>query len=249
VTDMGEGRDGRPWLAAIPAADIESYRAGHAAFERPIAHGDRPALLVVDMTREFVDDAYPTGCGETAAPAVRSAAALLAAARASGVPVYFTKNFPDPGHVPVRAEAGRWKGGGTARRDPGLPPGDVIVDELAPREGEIVIHKAYRPSAFFGTPLASLLIADGVDTLVIAGMTTSGCVRAAVVDAFQFNLHVLVVQEACADRSRISHAVTLFDVHMRYADVVAEHQAIAVLSGERRDGRAGHPGRSAAQGA
>jgi nicotinamidase-related amidase len=219
----------RPWLAAIPPADVESFSAGYGAFERPISHGSRPALLIVDMTREFVDSAYPTGFSETGVPAVRSAARLLAAARSAAVPVYFSKGFPDPEHVPVRGEAGRWKGRGTSTKVPGLPPGDVIVDELQPRPDEIVIHKRYKPSAFFGTPLASLLIADGIDTLVVAGMTTSGCVRAAVVDAFQLNLHVVVAQEACADRSQISHAVSLFDIHMRWADVVGEHDAVAVL--------------------
>jgi nicotinamidase-related amidase len=100
---------------------------------------------------------------------------------------------------------------------------------LRPLPDEIVIYKQHKPSAFFGTTLASDLLYDGVDTVVLAGMTTSGCVRATAMDAFQFNFHVVVVDAACADRSQISHAVTLFDLHMKYVDVVGQDEAIALL--------------------
>jgi nicotinamidase-related amidase len=246
MTDTAERFPDKPWLAAIPRADVESFSGGFDRIDRPISHGDRPALIVIDMTREFVDSAYPTGSSETAGPAIDSIANLLAAARAGDVPVYFTKGFADPQHTPIRGEAGRWKTSRTpVSRAADLPPGDVIVDELEPRPGEIVIHKQRKPSAFFGTPLAALLIADGVDTVIVTGMTTSGCVRASVLDAFQYNLHVLVVQEACADRSQISHDVTLFDVHMKYADVIREQDAVAILSA-RRPGRSDATAASAA---
>ena len=108
-------------------------------------------------------------------------------------------------------------------------PGDVIVDDLAPRPGETVIHKQFKPSAFFGTPLASMLIAQRVDTTIVTGMTTSGCVRATVLDAFEHNFHAIVPHEACADRSQISHKVNLFDLHMKYADVVSVDETLDYL--------------------
>ena len=221
----------RPWLAAIPREDVESFAGGYSSIDRPLACGTRPALVIVDMTIAFVDSAYPTGWGGTGWPAVRSCAALLDAARAGGTPVYFTKAFAEPGHRPIRGQAGRWKPSQNAPAPEGLPPGDTIVDELRPLPGEIVIHKQRKPSAFFGTPLAADLIADRADTVVVAGMTTSGCVRATAVDAFQLNFHVVIPQEACADRSQISHAVTLFDLHMKYADVVTEDDARSVIAG------------------
>src|SRR5205807_5244844 len=100
---------------------------------------------------------------------------------------------------------------------------------LQPLEGEVVINKHDRPSAFFGTPLASLLVYHRIDTLIVTGMSTSGCVRATVVDAFQFNFLVIIPHECCADRSQISHKVSLFDMHMRYADVADTADVIRYL--------------------
>lgn len=95
-----------------------------------------------------------------------------------------------------------------------------IVAAVAPRENEIVINKA-KPSAFFGTPLLSYLIQFGVDSLVITGGTTSGCVRATVVDAFSYNFRVAVVEEAVFDRGQVPHAINLFDMEAKYADVLS----------------------------
>lgn len=184
--------------------------------------GTRPAVLVIDMTRAFVDSIYPTGWSPTGYPAVDATAELLAVARRAEVPVFFTKAYPEPNHQPHPAERGRWKLNGTPEPLPqGTPPGDVIVDELTPLPGEIVINKGGKPSGFFGTPLASYLVHAGCDTVLVTGMTTSGCVRATVLDAFQYNFHVVVPFECSADRSQISHKVNLFDMHMKYADVVS----------------------------
>jgi nicotinamidase-related amidase len=221
------------WKDAIPPQDIARFSDGETALHRAPTFGERPALIIVDMTRAFVDDAYPTGCSEAGEPAVRSIARLLAAAREQDLPVVFTKCFADPEYRPVRRQTGRWKMDVAQPTDPMLPSGDVIVDELAPRPGEIVIHKQLKPSAFFGTTLAADLIAESVDTVIVTGMTTSGCVRATAVDAFQFNFNVTLVEEACGDRSHISHCVTLFDLHMKYADVVTEHDAHRFLSSVR----------------
>jgi maleamate amidohydrolase len=92
-----------------------------------------------------------------------------------------------------------------------------------------VINKGSKPSGFFGTPLASYLVHAGVDTVIVTGMTTSGCVRATVLDAFQNNFHVIIPHECSADRSQISHKVNLFDMHMKYADVISLEETVEYL--------------------
>jgi maleamate amidohydrolase len=222
----------KPWEDVIPAEDIRAFAGGDELIHRPLSVGVKPALIVVDLTRDFVDDAHPNGWGATGWPAVEQAARLLRGARELGVPVYFTKKYADPGYEPTPAERGRWRRSSTELKvEEGRPPGDVIVDQVAPCAGEVVIHKQSKPSAFFGTPLASLLTADRIDTVVVAGMTTSGCVRATIVDAFSNNLWVLVPHDACADRSQTSHKVSLFDVHMKYADVVSTDETLSYLRG------------------
>jgi len=191
--------------------------------------GTKPAIVVIDMTLAFVDSAYRTGHSETGWPAVEANAALLAKARELGVPVYFTKAYAEPDHVALPQERGRWKTQGAAAEPADLAPGDVIVDQLKPEPDEIVINKGSKPSGFFGTPLASFLIYQGVDTVVVTGMTTSGCVRATVLDAFMNNFHVVIPHQCSADRSQISHAVNLFDMHMKYADVVSLDETLAYL--------------------
>ncbi len=214
-----------PWDGVIPSDDIARYaEAGYgdtfgASEFRAISAGTAPALIVVDMTRAFVDSRWPTGCGDIAWAAVTQSALLLAAFRELGLPVYFTKLYDDPAHVPAPGQKGRWKTVGRRPPDPSLPPGDVIVDELRPAPGEMVICKHHKPSGFFGTELAALLIYDKVDTVVITGLTTSGCVRATAVDAFHYNFDVIIPFECVADRSQISHKVNLLDLHMKYVDV------------------------------
>lgn len=222
----------RPWDGVIPPEDLAAFAAGFDADDgRPLAAGAKPAVIVVDMTRAFVDSAYPKGFGETGWPAVEATERLLAAARAVDAPVYYTQAYPVPGHKPRPAERGHW------RFPPGpppaaeLPPGDVIVDQLTPDDDDIVLFKGSKSSAFFGTPLAAHLIHAGVDTVIVAGMTTSGCVRATVVDAFSYNFRVVIPQECVADRSQLSHKVNLFDMHMKYGDVVPLADVTAYLAG------------------
>jgi maleamate amidohydrolase len=221
--------DPKPWADLIPSRDVGSFGRGFDAESRPMSAGTRPALVVVDMTLAFVDSAYPTGHGDTGWPAVKANATLLAAARECGIPVFFTKAYADADHVVLPPERGRWKTQGSPPVPAELPPGDVIVEELRPDPDEVVIHKGSRPSGFFGTPLVSHLIHAGADTVIVTGMTTSGCVRATVLDAFQYNFHVVVPHECAADRSQISHQVNLFDMHMKYADVVSLEETLGYL--------------------
>ena len=110
-----------------------------------------------------------------------------------------------------------------------MPRADDIVDEIAPRPEDVVIQKT-KPSAFFGTPLLSFLIDLKVDSLIVCGGTTSGCVRAAVIDAFSQNLRCAVVAEGCFDRLESSHAMNLVDMQAKYADVVTAEEVLSFVA-------------------
>lgn len=224
-------RAAKPWDGIMPAEDIEAFGRGFEQQYRDMTPGRHPAVIVVDMTRAFVDSTYPSGFSATGYPCVAANARLLETARRTGVPVFFTKGYADEHYEPLPPERGRWKSPG-ARRDPlpeSTPPGDVIVEELAPQPGEVIIYKGGKPSGFSGTPLASYMIYEGCDTAIVTGMTTSGCVRATVLDAFQANFHCLIPYECVADRSQLSHKVNLFDMHMKYADVVSLEETVEYL--------------------
>ena len=184
--------------------------------------GQRPALLVVDMIKGFTDPACPLG---TACPEVVAAnAELLAEFRTRQLPVYFTTVVY---HTPDQASVFR----GRIQALNVLQPDSkwVQVDAaLTPREGEPLIEKQWA-SAFFGTDLAQQLRTAGVDSLVITGLTTSGCVRASVVDGLQCNFPVVVPREAVGDRNSDAHAANLFDMHAKYADVVSLAELKAML--------------------
>lgn len=215
-----------PWEDVIPQTDIDSFRA--EGYRRPIQAGTQPAVVIVDMTRAFIDSRYPTGWSDTGYPALEANRQLLIACREAQIPIFFTKAYPTPDYPFTPAQKGRWKNFQTTA-DPSLPPGDVIPDEIAPLPGEVVIDKQGKPSGFFGTPLVSLLIHAGVDTVIVTGMTTSGCVRATALDAFMYNFHVIIPHECSADRSQLSHKVNLFDMHMKYLDVASLEDTIAYI--------------------
>lgn len=199
--------------------------SGHAA-RRGL--GQRPALFIVDAQEHFVGlkadiftsiARYPTSIGEEAWAAVAQIRRLLDLCRRRGIPVFYSvsgtreneaafDSFAKKRSVPVEFT---W-----------------IVPDLAPQKGEVVIEKRYA-SAFNGTPLIHFLHGLLIDTLVVCGFTTSGCVRSTVVDAVAYNLNVAVVADACADRLHISHKVALLDMDMKYADVVTTEEALAYL--------------------
>lgn len=181
--------------------------------------GVKPALVIVDMTYGFADSKFRLGCSETGYPAVDATSKLLQKAREKGIPVFYTKGFTEknaPG-------TGLWKGGeGKSEME------NTIVEQIAPLENEVVLEKR-RPSGFFGTNLVDMLIYHGIDTCVITGLTTSGCVRATVVDAFSYNYKVVVPEECVGDRSQISHKVSLMDIHMKYGNVMKLDQVLEWL--------------------
>ena len=189
--------------------------------------GARPALVLVDLIRGFTDPACPLG-SESAA-VVAANAQLLDAFRAAGLPVFFTTVVY---HRPDQARVFRARIGALNLLTPDSPW--VRVDpRLAPRAGEPVIEKQWA-SSFFGTDLDARLKAAGADSLVVTGLTTSGCVRATVVDGLQHDYPVVVPREAVGDRNPAAHAANLFDLHAKYADVQPLAEVLAALDGGPR---------------
>ncbi len=200
--------------------------------------GDKPAVLVVDVTYNFTGERSEpivdavrrsrNACGVEAWTAVESIRQVLAAAREVPVPVIYTMGEPRR----RQADVGRWGGKNVRAAEEAAAGqwdrGNRIVDEVTPQPDDLVIRKS-KPSAFFGTPLASYLNEMSVDSVLLMGGTTSGCVRATVVDAFSFNYRVGVVLEGTFDRFAASHKVNLFDMGAKYADILTMDEAKAYL--------------------
>ena len=202
-------------------ADLSANYTG--AFDCHLPFGQHPALLIVDFVMAYLDPASPLYAGVE--DALASNERLLVAARTAGIPVIFTN---------VEYEPGGADGGVFYRKVPALRLFDrgsaygAFPESLSPQDGELVITKQYA-SAFFGTDLAAALKDLGVDTLLITGLSTSGCVRATALDACQHGFLPFVVREACGDRHVGPHDASLFDLQAKYAEVIFEAQAIAQL--------------------
>jgi len=207
------------WKDIVSPDILEVYRA----YRRETYVGQRPALLAIDLYNlvyeggarpvpELVRE-FPSSCGIHAWEAIKPIQELFALARSRELPIVYstseTRKEVDP--VSVRA---------TNRRGKELSPDAYqIREEFAPQPGDLIIYKE-RASVFFGTPLVPHLLKQGVDSLIVCGESTSGCVRASVVDAYSYGFHVVLVEECCFDRSPLSHKVNLFDLHHKYADVM-----------------------------
>jgi nicotinamidase-related amidase len=191
----------------------ELYRT--RGFGTRIGWGERPALIVIDMSRAFCDPSYKVGTDQT--PTLEAIAELLAAARNARSPVYYTTTayLPD----------GR-DGGVFVEKIPPLlelqlddPATSEFDARIAPAEDDTIVQKKY-PSAFFGTSLGPMLASRGIDTLILSGCTTSGCVRATAIDAVSSGYRVIVPEEAVSDRAPGPHFANLFDIDAKYGDVV-----------------------------
>jgi maleamate amidohydrolase len=184
-----------------------------AGFDGTLTPGNRPALILVDFARAYFDPACGLYAGVEHVRTI--AAGLTDAARAASIPVVFT-----------RVESSDAADGGIFYRklpalaafDRGNPFGD-FTPELTPKDGDIVITKQF-PSAFFGTDLTERLDSLGVDTLLITGLSTSGCVRATALDALCHGFVPLVVEDACGDRDKRVHDANIFDLRAKYAEIV-----------------------------
>jgi nicotinamidase-related amidase len=214
------------WKDLIDPDTLQIYQAYH----RRIYVGDNPAVLAIDLYNKAylggnrpvkeVDREFSGSCGEHAWKAMPPTRRLFDAARRAGVPVIYSTRHVDTGGVQS-----------TNRNLKDLA--DDIYDikaELAPEPGELVIYKE-RASAFFGTPLIAHLQMMKIDSLIICGESTSGCVRASTVDAYSYGFHNVVVEECTYDRSPLCHKVNLFDLHHKYADVMHVDEVLAHLDG------------------
>lgn len=204
-----------------PAEILAAYRA--KGIGERVGFGRRPAVLVVDLLRGFTDPESPLS-SDLDGP-VRATAELLAAARSRAVPVFFLvtaydPSFADGGLFLVKVPSLRLLVRGSRWTE--------IDPRLEPAPGETVVEKQYA-SAFFGTSLASALRALAVDTVLVAGCTTSGCIRATVVDALQHGFRAIVPEACVGDRAPEPHAANLLDMDSKYGDVVDLADALRYL--------------------
>lgn len=238
---------GRPVAGgAVPRHEAEAIAVQTREFYRqqgigsaPVGFGHNPAVLVIDMQRDFLDPDVFLYLGADARRVVPPIAELLAAAREGGLPIFYTRSV----YRQDLRDAGCWVYKFTRLDEQGLKegtPGAEIIPELAPRPGDRIIVKR-RPSGFFATDLDLQLRTLGVDTTIVAGCTTSGCVRATAVDAFSHNFRVIVPRECVADRGPEPHEANLFDIDMKYGDVLP---LTAVLDALRAAPRGQGTGRS-----
>lgn len=222
------------WEQYLDERDIKNYST--SGFGKKYGIGKRPALIIVDVTYGFTGEEsepieesikkFPASCGAASWKSIKHMKELLLIARAVEIPVYYTiiEGYKDSSNERIAVK-------GTLFDHPSMLEGEKgtkIVDELKPVPGEIVLSKK-KPSAFFGTPLVTHLTANNIDSVIIVGCTTSGCIRSTVVDAFSYNYQVIVPEECVFDRSVTSHAINLFDIQQKYADVVKTEEIINEL--------------------
>jgi maleamate amidohydrolase len=223
------------WDDAITERDKLVLKA--CGYGRVRGLGKRPGLIVIDMNYNWVGDRREPvlesikrirhSCGEEAWDAVAVVRRLKDKAREKNIPVIYTTGFGAEANYESKRRA--WK---NHRHDEdetqAFSQRMEIVKEIAPEASDIVIHKP-KPSGFFGTPLQSVLNDYAVDTLLVTGGSTSGCVRATVLDAFSLNYFVAVVEEGTFDRIQLSHKANLLDMNMKYADVMQAQDVLKYL--------------------
>ncbi len=218
------------WDDVLQGMDRKVYEV--SGYGKRAGYGKRPAILVIDVNYAFVGQErlpvlesiqkWRMSCGESGWDALEKIKVLLDASRAKNLPIFYSTGID---RRPDGFDAGGWRrkndrsAEDTAR--PKTPDfhGNDIVTLIEPTSRDILIRKI-KPSAFFGTPLVGFLVDLGVDTIIAVGTTTSGCVRATVIDGFSHNFNMVVIGECTFDRFDISHKVSLFDMNAKYADVV-----------------------------
>lgn len=220
----------KDWQKLIPAEELAAYQ--RSGFHGDLTMGERAALVVVDVTYGFTGSRgltlaeavaeFSAACGPSSWLAMPQIARLITLFRARQLPVVYTRSrIADIGWTGKATKAKR------AARP--LPPNfNDFPNEIEPDQGEWILEKT-KASAFFGTPLATYLVRERVDTLVVCGVSTSGCVRASVVDAFSHGFATFVVDDCCFDRSEFAHAANLFDMNGKYASVLSLEEITALL--------------------
>lgn len=223
------------WDDVIPELDRKVFEA--AGWGRRAGFGSRPVVMVIDVNYNFVGDRpepilesikrWRFSCGERGWRGVEAIARLLEVARARRLPVLYTTNPRRPDGF----DLGVWNlksHRASDEVDVVGHRGNDIVEEVAPQLGDIFIEKK-KPSAFFGTPLASYLVSLRADMIILTGTTTSGCVRATAVDAISYNFRVAIPEECVWDRGELTHKVNLFDLDQKYCDVVSLDETLTYL--------------------
>ncbi len=223
------------WQDVVPEADLKLY----SVWRRETFVGPRPALLAIDLYNSVyrggahppseLSDRHPTTCGIFAHRAIAPTKLLFAAARRAGLPIFYCTQDIRPNNRPKGAVSTRRKTAGQADAE-----GYGIYHEFTPQPEDVVILKQ-RASVFSGTPLFSHLSLLGIQSLIVCGESTSGCVRASVVDAYSSGFHVSLVEECTYDRAELTHKVNLFDLHHKYVDVMHVEEVIAHLDAMRMD--------------
>jgi maleamate amidohydrolase len=227
--DMSDDFEDHCWKDIVTPDILDIY----SHYRRKTFVGPAPALLAIDLYELVyrggakppaeLAKTFPSACGLYAYEAIEPTKRLFAAARAAGLPIFYSTGD-------MRSESRPEFVGATKRANSSIDPTDFVIrPEFKPQQGDVVITKQ-RASAFYGTPLTAHLTQLGVQTLIICGESTSGCVRASAVDAYSHGYHVVLVEECCFDRSPLSHKVNLFDLHHKYADVMHVDEAIAQLA-------------------
>ena len=227
----------KDWLAIVPEAERKVYEK--AGFALPATVGENTALLVIDVTYGFtgregqtIEEAiseYSTACGPVSWEAMPKIKHLIDMFRELGRPVIYTRSAPDDTPFTGRATKGT--------RLNETPPGhNDIPDVIAPRSGEWVLEKT-KASAFFQTPLASYLVRQKIDSVIVCGVSTSGCVRASVVDCLSNGFTTFVVDDCCFDRSHFAHCANLFDMNAKYATVLSLNELEGIMLGKQMKDR------------
>lgn len=208
------------WKDVVAPEILDIYKA----YKRKTYIGKRPAIVAIDLYRQVFDGGpkpveevakeFPSSCGINAWNAVKPIQEVLALARAHKFPVFYTTGDARKQAKPKAIGATNRQG-----RSEDQTRGYEIMDEFKPEPQDVIITKQ-RASGFFGSPLVAHLVQMGIDTVIVIGESTSGCVRASVADAYSYGFHVVVVEEGVFDRSTLSHKVNLFDMHHKYADVM-----------------------------
>ncbi len=210
------------WKDLIGEEELKAYEK--AGFGNRIGFGKHLALLNIDMTYMFVNPAYTQTYGDMS-PVLKAVADLTAAARAANIPIFYSRR--DDRNHPFRRGIWNLKLGTSGTEEYTIDEkADHWPPEINPEPEDVIVYKN-KPSAFFGTPLASMLNYAGVDTLIIVGISTSGCVRAAVEDAFSYNYRVIVPEECTGDRCQFARRANLFDMDMKFADVIYLEEVLA----------------------
>ena len=220
------------WDDILTPTDREVIRGG--GYGKPRGLGDHPALVIIDPQYNYAGAdkpileqiaEWPSGVGESAWRAIERLKLLINAFREKNRPIIYTRQvqqniaFDGFAAKAVRSSSQYLEG----------TKGTSIVDDIAPQERDLIIEKSYA-SAFYGTPLLSVVIKLKVDSLIVAGGTTSGCVRATCVDAISRNFDVAVVEDCVYDRISVSHKAALLDLWIKYCDVISYQEVVQYIN-------------------